>query len=262
MAAPHATKAFTIIELAIVLVIVGLLVGSIVVAQDLISNAAVKALVEQQQKIISGATTFRTRFHSLPGDIKSASAISYNLQARAGTSGHGDGNGLIEHGNNPAYIQGLGGETALFWRDLSDANYTSRAFSTATDITAANLPLGTMSLWLPTTAIQGAGYFHAYSLRGRHYIYIGGFASTATDANGMLNLANTLTPHNARLFDEKLDDGFGHNGTVIAITAITTNAIDTGTGTATDCLNTNGGYNSDGDDAVAQNCGLSVRAEF
>src|SRR5215475_7293609 len=93
-------SAFTLIELSIVLVIIGLIVGGILTGQDLIKQASLRATVAQLDKYNTAAYTFRNKFGSLPGDISSVQAAAlgfYNVTgALAGTQACGDGNGLIQ----------------------------------------------------------------------------------------------------------------------------------------------------------------------
>jgi prepilin-type N-terminal cleavage/methylation domain-containing protein len=259
-----ARQAFTLVELAIVLVIIGLIVGGILVGQDLIANASVKGTLEQLKKVNAGATTFRTRFYASPGDITPTRADSYGLTTRAGTTGAGDGNGILQNGSVTAEQQGLGHETALFWVDLSSAKYIPDTFVTATDAAAASLAIGDVKDWLPLLKLQAgsSGFMHVYSVSGRNYFYLGNFSATPTDANGVLDIAASITPINAHLMDEKIDDALGNSGAMTSIDDLTNNGIDTGTGTAADCLNADGSYNLDGSDGNAQNCMISSRAEF
>src|SRR4051812_8276049 len=111
---------FTLVELAIVLVIIGLIVGGVLVGQDMIKAAEVRATVGQYEKYNAAVNTFRTKYTGLPGDLNSATAARFGMVARSGAVGHGDGNGLLE-GCSAGSVNG-GCETMIFWRDLGFAN--------------------------------------------------------------------------------------------------------------------------------------------
>jgi prepilin-type N-terminal cleavage/methylation domain-containing protein len=64
---------FTLIELSIVLVIIGLIVGGVLVGQDLIKAAEIRATISQYEKYNAAMNTFRTKYNGMPGDL---SAIS------------------------------------------------------------------------------------------------------------------------------------------------------------------------------------------
>ena len=82
-------KGFTLIEIAIVLVIIGLLLGGILKGQELITSARVRNLISQQDGIKAAFYGFQDRYRALPGDYQLA---SQNLGgATAATNGNGDG---------------------------------------------------------------------------------------------------------------------------------------------------------------------------
>ena len=91
------TKGFTLVELSIVLVIIGLLIGGILAAQSMINTAKIQSVVRQLTQFDVAVTNFQTKYGQLPGDS--------NL-----FNGVGDNNGQISCCN---------GETGNFWSDLS-----------------------------------------------------------------------------------------------------------------------------------------------
>src|SRR4051812_44105300 len=111
---------FTLIELSIVLVIIGLVVGGVLVGQDLIKSAGIRSQISQLEKYDTAIQTFRTKYNALPGDIPAAAAARFGMQARSGAAFHGDGDGTLESCSSFSSIAGFSGcETVLFWRDLS-----------------------------------------------------------------------------------------------------------------------------------------------
>ena len=69
----HYTRGgFTLIEMAIVLVVIGLLAGAVLVGQSLIGAAAVRAQITQIEKYNTAANTFYSKYDALPGDIPAA----------------------------------------------------------------------------------------------------------------------------------------------------------------------------------------------
>ena len=120
--APTAQRGFTLIELSIVLVIIGLIVGVVLVGQDLIRAAGVRATISQIEKYQTAVNTFRGKYGYLPGDIKDPDASMFGFAARGTLAGQGDGNGVIEgrEGSNSGIYQN--GESTMFWVDLTTAN--------------------------------------------------------------------------------------------------------------------------------------------
>ncbi|HKA39151.1 MAG TPA: prepilin-type N-terminal cleavage/methylation domain-containing protein [Burkholderiales bacterium] len=82
---------FTLIEIAIVLVIIGLLLGGVLKGQELITSARVRNIISQQDGIKAAYFGFLDRFRALPGDYSQASTNIANVAAGA----NGNGNGQI-----------------------------------------------------------------------------------------------------------------------------------------------------------------------
>jgi prepilin-type N-terminal cleavage/methylation domain-containing protein len=86
------TQGFTLIEIAIVLVIIGLLLGGVLKGQELITGARVRNLISQQDGIKAAFFGFQDRYRALPGDY---AAASQNIKCPS-TCPDGNGNGRIE----------------------------------------------------------------------------------------------------------------------------------------------------------------------
>ena len=63
-------KGFTLVELSIVLVIIGLLIGGILVAQSMIGASKIVAVAAQIQQFDAGVMSFKTKYNALPSDAK------------------------------------------------------------------------------------------------------------------------------------------------------------------------------------------------
>jgi prepilin-type N-terminal cleavage/methylation domain-containing protein len=79
-------KGFTLIEIAIVLVIIGLLIGGVLKGQSMIQNAKVKRLVSDMQGIQAAMNAFQDRYQMWPGDENSTT-----IPPGDGTNGNRDG---------------------------------------------------------------------------------------------------------------------------------------------------------------------------
>jgi len=117
------SRGFTLIELAIVLVIVGLLLGGLFKGEELIRGARVRNLIAQEEEIRTAFFGFVDRYHALPGDDATAdSTISCGLAPCL----DGDGNGRIEAPN----ASGLH-EDILIWSHLSAAGFLNDRYTMA-----------------------------------------------------------------------------------------------------------------------------------
>ena len=124
---------FTLVELAIVLVIIGLIIGGVLVGQDMIKSAEIRSTIGQWESFNSATNVFKDKYRYIPGDINGTRAAEFGLLARAGTAGLGDGNGLLSACGVLAADGLLAGcETLLFWRDLNTMNLLDGYFQVAT----------------------------------------------------------------------------------------------------------------------------------
>jgi len=124
---------FTLIEIAIVLVIIGLLLGGVLKGQELINSAKVKNLATDFRNIPLYFYGYQDRFKALPGDD---ARVVTNLNGATVASTNGTvGNGVIEGAWNSATLTD---ESTLFWQHVrlaglaagptstGDANYIPR----------------------------------------------------------------------------------------------------------------------------------------
>jgi prepilin-type N-terminal cleavage/methylation domain-containing protein len=115
---------FTLIEIAIVLVIIGLLLGGVLKGQELITSARVRNLISQQDGIKAAYFGFLDRFRALPGDYNQASLNIANVAGAA----DGNGNGQITaNGVSSATID----EYIAAWDHLSKAGFINGSYTYA-----------------------------------------------------------------------------------------------------------------------------------
>ena len=108
---PQRQSGFTLIEIAIVLVIIGLLLGGILKGQELINSARVKNLASDFRNIPLFIYGYQDKFKALPGDDPRANTNVGGDLATAGTQG----NGVIEGTWNST---ASGDESVLFWQHV------------------------------------------------------------------------------------------------------------------------------------------------
>jgi prepilin-type N-terminal cleavage/methylation domain-containing protein len=117
-------RGFTLIEIAIVLVIIGLLLGGVLKGQELITSARVRNLIAQQDGIKAAFFGFQDRFRSMPGDYATASTT---LKCPSGTTClNGNGNGVIERAATGTGVEAH--EEILTWMHLSSAGFLNGSY--------------------------------------------------------------------------------------------------------------------------------------
>ena len=82
-------RGFTLVELSIVLIIIGLLIGGILKGKAMIENAKIKRIKSDVDAIVAAINSYQDRYNFLPGDDRNDR--STDLGATGCTGGNGDG---------------------------------------------------------------------------------------------------------------------------------------------------------------------------
>src|SRR3979490_2585529 len=112
---------FTLVEIAIVLVIIGLLLGGILKGQEMITQAKIKNVINDFNGIAVAVTSYQDRYRALPGDDKNATT-RWTTQNPALGDGDGSITGLYNAtvaGAAPVAAE----ESNLFWQHLRIAGF-------------------------------------------------------------------------------------------------------------------------------------------
>jgi prepilin-type N-terminal cleavage/methylation domain-containing protein len=108
-------QGFTLVEIAIVLVIIGLLLGGVLKGQEIITNAKVKNLENSVDGLAAAVYSYQDRYRAYPGDDARAKRFT-------GVTKIGDDDGVIEGKFNDA---GQANESSLLWLHLRNAGLVS-----------------------------------------------------------------------------------------------------------------------------------------
>jgi len=113
-----AQKGFTLVEIAIVLVIIGLLLGGILKGQEMITQAKIKNVINDFNGITAAVASYQDRYRALPGDDSNA-ATRWNVTNLVSGNGNGVFDGGCQYNETPAAEPAQAdGECNLFWWDL------------------------------------------------------------------------------------------------------------------------------------------------
>ena len=105
-------RGFTLVEIAIVLVIIGLLLGGVLKGQEMVTNAKVRRIADDWNNISAAILTYQDRYQQLPGDDSQA-------DQHVGAANSGNGNGYI---NGYWATSNTSAETRLIWDHLRRAS--------------------------------------------------------------------------------------------------------------------------------------------
>lgn len=205
------SSGFTLVEISIVMVIIGLLIGGTFGGMKLIENMQVNKTVQDLKAIESAALTFRDTYGRLPGDIVNPSARLPNCTSAPCATG-GNGNRVISPtGDLPAITNA--DEGFSFWHHLSAADILQIGVSPSTDISFGegqpNAPIDggyrlgggyTSSFSNPTAKrFQGTALFNAREP-----------TLSLSSGNGAIIPCPMI-----RSIDLKVDDGIAYDGGLI-----------------------------------------------
>lgn len=142
---------FTLIEIAVVLVIIGLLIGGILQGTELIDNSRIKKAGGDFQGIATAYVSYQDRYQRLPGDDGNTAAIQARGGDWAAVTG-GNNNGSLVARRTQTFVGG--DENDNFWQHLRAAGYIS---GDASLVTLAALPRNAFSGLTGVTAevVQG-----------------------------------------------------------------------------------------------------------
>lgn len=210
--------AFSLVELSIVLVILGLLVGGILAGQSLIRASELRAVGTEYQRYLTATHAFRDKYMALPGDFSNATrfwglqVVGSGCTSRAGIATASSPGACDGNADNAvtAGAAGEAGEGMQYWRHMALAGLIEGTYSGLAGaghashcVVGSDCPASRISRagWglrhLPTFAGNGTDWAGQY---GHFYDY------GANTANSYPS-GNVMTPAEAWNIDTKLDDG-------------------------------------------------------
>ena len=186
---------FTLVELAIVLVIIGLILGAVLKGQQMIENGRVKSVENDLKGVATAYYAYLDRYKAIPGDDLLATT---HVSSATVTAAIGDGNGIISGLFDAKAAPAAAAESNNFWQHTRLAGFMTGEATTA----VANPPNNALGGVL---GIQG-----------------GTAAASIYGMTGNVVCASNIPLKTAQAVDIALDDGNSDTGTIRA-----------GTGTAT-----------------------------
>lgn len=180
-----ASRGFTLIELVIVLVIIGVLFAGIIKGNELIVSARVLDVATQQEQVRAAYLAFFDRFRALPGDYRLA---TNSIPGVTGCGGNGNGNGRIEGlGGNPPSA-----ESILAWEHLSKAGFLAGSYTCDLSETPRTTPINPFGTYL-------------------QLVWDSAYAGSGTPRHN-LKTGNLIPSNILAELDRKVDDGSATSG--------------------------------------------------
>jgi prepilin-type N-terminal cleavage/methylation domain-containing protein len=190
-------QGFTLVEIAIVLVIIGLLLGGILKGQEMITQAKIKNVIADMSGVSAAMYGYQDRYKALPGDDRGAGP-----RWGVGITDSGNGDGVITgvYTVTPVVAaNAVGAEAGFFWHHLRLAGFISGTGL----LQPFNAVSGKMGVQTGDGAAPPAG------------VLSDGVAAPATTLFTSLMLCSANLPDKIAIsVDSQTDDGVGTTGTV------------------------------------------------
>lgn len=204
--------AFSLVELSIVLVILGLLTGGILAGQSLIRAAELRAVSTEYSRYLAAVQTFRDKYFALPGDMTGAtkfwqevSGVPNTCRTTQGTGTqtcNGDGNGYIEQTTGSD-------EHHRYWQHLANAGLIEGSY---TGIRDGADPLKTTTVNAPKSKLgQGLWFSYNYSIQSGAFDILNGnyfnILELGSPSPTQHPYVPLVKPEEIWNIDTKMDDG-------------------------------------------------------
>lgn len=226
----HFPKGFTLVELAVSMVLIGIVMVAILKGTELIENSRIIKMVSQLNSYQVATKNFRNVYGELPGDLRAPSVkLQDCTSTQCAASGNGDGKICLQPGMTCTSAGGLmnstfglGAEPVAYWRHLIAANMII-PFELYEDLSpaekAASPYSGSWHAYGPLTPYGGRYMVHYYDLPAR--AAVGAFPPFAAVRGHYMKLSGSseqrgVKPVTAARLDRKIDDGVPNSGTVLA----------------------------------------------
>ena len=234
-------QGFTLVELSLVMIVIGLLIGGILKGQELIENARITTLISRTKQVRAAYNTFTDIYHAKPGDFGSAQTMIPNCND-ATFCRNGNGNTMLGTRTTTPWSNinsTLYSENTQFWKHLALA-----------DLLGGINPASDQMEWgdtLLSSPIAG-GFLASTTLGSGQYASMQGLiiqTRARSDGQWLCGVATglsadcSISPSQAYRIDNKIDDGHAQTGRVAAISM----SYRTGCGTPNSGQNGANGYN-------------------
>ena len=233
-------KGFTLVELSIVLVIIGLLIGGILTAQSLVSSSKAQSTIRQLSQYNTALRLFKDKFRAMPGDFNRAAEIwgatpsgnCYSSDAGTGSQTcSGDGDGIVDYNTTGSNNATERHEMYSLWEHLQNAqtfddgvDYTGTAYSRNAFpncvysggrcfVPGVNMPTTPYGDTTAFTLHYEPG-FGSGPMTGKHIFVLFNSENFHTSSWQGTYLGQAITPVDGLAFDAKLDDGLPYTGIV------------------------------------------------
>jgi prepilin-type N-terminal cleavage/methylation domain-containing protein len=207
---PAKVQAFSLVELSIVLVILGLLVGGVLSGQSLIRAAEIRSVMTDYSRFATASQTFRDKYFAMPGDMPNATKFW------SATTSDGNGNGIMD----PSAAPSAAGEMFMAWQHLARAGLIEGSYTGIAGTVSLSDP--NLGINVPASKISNAGWNYGSvdnSTAGSPYVFnynMRNWLLLGSEDDNIWLDGPILKDEEAWNIDIKMDDGKPAMGRVMA----------------------------------------------
>lgn len=206
-------KGFTLVELAIVLIIISIVIGAIIGSRDLIESAKLNGIISDLKKYESAYNDFKQKYGALPGDMPDASSVFTVPDSNCAIDYNGNGENIISLSGESEIASGPGDWEVYTAMDmLSKAGFIDFK-ANQTSLNCSNIIRGSdqVGIRYPESTVKNAGFYFdyngAFDAIPKNLMF---FASSSQSNNTPFDGA--ITPSEAQMIDKRIDDGLSMKG--------------------------------------------------
>jgi prepilin-type N-terminal cleavage/methylation domain-containing protein len=231
-------SAFTLIELAVVLVIVGLIVAGVIQGQELIKQAQLRNIISEKESFDLARNTFFAKYNAIPGDMKNAVKYwgalggsnddGYNPDCEGASYDISNHSGNLTCNGNGTGIYDSNFEILLFWEHLSNSQLISGNYNSVYGDNGSGRGFVTLGGFnVPKSKFRNATWGVLDSLIGYLPADKNGYYCFGTPVDeSACGISPALTAEETYSLDLKYDDGKPQGGRILADTFWTNNCFD------------------------------------
>jgi len=231
----HRRQGFTLIELSIVLVIIGLIVGGILIGKDMIEAAQLRNIQKDVDMLSAAVNTFKAKYNCLPGDCPNAT----NFFPAGNCDGSVESSTAVCNGDGDGVIGGDGPDADIWWFHQWENYYFWRTLNAAGMIpfiipeSGYTMPAGTWMGVLDNSSTARGSWPNSVMYITNTYVagqidgvgwgnlfmpadYTNALIYSQLGASGLGANGEILTSVQAQSIDTKFDDGMANTGRIIA----------------------------------------------
>jgi len=193
---------FSLVEMTVVIVVIGIIVGAVVSSKSMLRNYRVMSVISDVEEFRASIDAFSSKYKSLPGDMSDAADYWSACTDTGGNTCNGDDNGMVE------YVATAAREDLRAWEHLNHAEMVKNDFTGREDV-SGNLVVD-VNVPISKTKSGAFDLFYYTDSTGR----VGNMIRFAS-VNGANLDAGVITPQEAENIDLKIDDGKSLSGEVV-----------------------------------------------